>query len=182
MGVDARGFPGGLLRLDPTFAYVEPPSSWPLSWVECLMPAPNILLSERSQSEKVEIVWFQLYDFLEKAKLCRQYKDQWLLRYWNMEIHQRNSDCWIPMAASLETSLLPLQCVPFKHYHKQSSFVELSLSSLPPVQLWWLSVPQEALWYNIESKKSLKKQKKWGMQECKGGRKKLRIGESEKSS
>ena len=27
MGVDARGFPGGLLRLDPTFAYVEPRSS-----------------------------------------------------------------------------------------------------------------------------------------------------------
>ena len=30
MGVDARGFPGGLLGLDPAFAYVEPPSSWPL--------------------------------------------------------------------------------------------------------------------------------------------------------
>ena len=41
MGVDARGFPGGLLRLDPAFAYVEPPSSWPLPWAECLMPAPN---------------------------------------------------------------------------------------------------------------------------------------------
>ena len=27
MGVDARGFPGGHLRLDPAFAYVEPPSS-----------------------------------------------------------------------------------------------------------------------------------------------------------
>ena len=26
MGVDARGFPGGLLRLDPAFVYVEPPS------------------------------------------------------------------------------------------------------------------------------------------------------------
>ena len=38
MGVDARGFPGGLLRLDPAFAYVEPPSSWPLPWAECLMP------------------------------------------------------------------------------------------------------------------------------------------------
>ena len=43
MGVDAREFPGGLLRLDSAFAYVEPPSSWPLSWVECLMPSPNIL-------------------------------------------------------------------------------------------------------------------------------------------
>ena len=41
MGVDARGFPGGLLRLDPAFAYVEPPSSWPLPWAECLTPTPN---------------------------------------------------------------------------------------------------------------------------------------------
>ena len=41
MGVDARGFPGGLLRLDPTIAYVEPPSSWPLSRAEYLILAPN---------------------------------------------------------------------------------------------------------------------------------------------
>ena len=41
MGVDAQEFPGGLLRLDPTFAYVKPPSSRPLSWAECLTPAPN---------------------------------------------------------------------------------------------------------------------------------------------
>ena len=41
MGVDARGFPGGLLRLDPAFAYVEPPSSWPLPQAECLTLAPN---------------------------------------------------------------------------------------------------------------------------------------------
>ena len=41
MGVDARGFPGGLLRLDPAFVYVKPPSSWPLPWAECLTPAPN---------------------------------------------------------------------------------------------------------------------------------------------
>ena len=41
MGVDARRFLGGLLRLDPAFAYVEPPSSWPLPWAECLTPAPN---------------------------------------------------------------------------------------------------------------------------------------------
>ena len=41
MGVDAWGFPGGLLRLDPAFAYVEPLSSWPLPWAECLTPAPN---------------------------------------------------------------------------------------------------------------------------------------------
>ena len=26
-GVDAQEYPGGLLRLDPTFAYAEPPSS-----------------------------------------------------------------------------------------------------------------------------------------------------------
>jgi len=45
MGVDARGFPGGLLRLDPAFAYVEPPSSWPLSWAEYLTLAPNTLVS-----------------------------------------------------------------------------------------------------------------------------------------
>jgi len=42
MGVDARGFPGELLRLDPAFVYVEPPSSWPLPWAECLTPALNI--------------------------------------------------------------------------------------------------------------------------------------------
>ena len=41
MGVDAWGFPGGLLRLDPAFAYVKPPSSWPLPWAECLTPDPN---------------------------------------------------------------------------------------------------------------------------------------------
>ena len=38
MGVDAQRFPGGLLRLDPAFAYVEPPSSW----AECLTLAPNM--------------------------------------------------------------------------------------------------------------------------------------------
>jgi len=41
MGVDAQGFPGGLMRLDPAFAYVEPPSSWPLPWAEYLTLAPN---------------------------------------------------------------------------------------------------------------------------------------------
>src|SRR5574341_1693152 len=35
-GGDVREHPGGLLRLDPAFAYAEPPSSWPLSRVECL--------------------------------------------------------------------------------------------------------------------------------------------------
>ena len=42
MGVDAWGFPGGLLRLDPAFAYVEPPSSWPLPRAECLTLAPDL--------------------------------------------------------------------------------------------------------------------------------------------
>ena len=41
MGVDAQGFPGGLLRLDPAFVYGEPPSSWPLPRAECLTLAPN---------------------------------------------------------------------------------------------------------------------------------------------
>ena len=36
MGVDAREFPGGLLRLDPTLVYVKPPSQ-----VEFLMLAPG---------------------------------------------------------------------------------------------------------------------------------------------
>ena len=43
LGVDTREFPGGLLRLDPAFAYVEPPSSWPLPRVEVLTPAPATL-------------------------------------------------------------------------------------------------------------------------------------------
>ena len=42
MGVDAREFPGGLLRLDPAFAYAELPSSWPLPWAEFLTLAPGI--------------------------------------------------------------------------------------------------------------------------------------------
>ena len=41
LGVDAQEYPGGLLRLDPAFAYAEPPSSWTLSWVECLSLAPR---------------------------------------------------------------------------------------------------------------------------------------------
>ena len=38
-----------------------------------------ILLSERSQSEKLHTVWFQLYDILKKAKLWRQYRCQGLV-------------------------------------------------------------------------------------------------------
>ena len=39
-----------------------------------------ILLSEKSQFEKgyMHTVWSQIYDILEKAKLWRQWKDQWL--------------------------------------------------------------------------------------------------------
>ena len=48
LGVDAQEYPGGLLRLDPAFAYAEPPSSWPLSWVECLSPAPGTDLLEKT--------------------------------------------------------------------------------------------------------------------------------------
>ena len=40
MGVDAW-VPGGLLRLNPAFEYVEPPSSWPLSRAAYLTLAPN---------------------------------------------------------------------------------------------------------------------------------------------
>ena len=47
-GVDAREYPGGLLRLDPTFVYAKPPSSWPLSWVEYLSPAPGTDLLEKT--------------------------------------------------------------------------------------------------------------------------------------
>ena len=52
MGVDARGFPGGLLRLDPTFVYVKPPSSWPLPQAKCLTLAPN-----RRPSIKISITY-----------------------------------------------------------------------------------------------------------------------------
>ena len=48
MGVDAQEFPGGLLRLDPTFVYAEPPSSWPLPWVEFLTLAPSIPIQVNS--------------------------------------------------------------------------------------------------------------------------------------
>ena len=54
MGVDTRGFPGGLLRLDPAFAYVEPPSSWPLPWAEYLTLAPNSNPWGRKESDTTE--------------------------------------------------------------------------------------------------------------------------------
>ena len=60
MGVDARGFPGGLLRLDPAFAYAEPPSSGPLPRAECLTLAPG--------SDRILVELFQI---LTQYAICR---------------------------------------------------------------------------------------------------------------
>lgn len=38
----------------------------------------HILPSKRSQSERAVLLWFWLYDILEKLKLWRLYKDQLL--------------------------------------------------------------------------------------------------------
>ena len=57
MGVDALGFPGGLLRLHPAFAYVEPPSSWPLPLAECLTLAPNNSSSAFPTNSTCPINW-----------------------------------------------------------------------------------------------------------------------------
>ena len=67
MGVDARELPGGLLRLDPAFAYAEPPSSGPLSWVELLTLAPG--------SDRIPVELFQILkdDAVESAALNMQY-------------------------------------------------------------------------------------------------------------
>ena len=66
MGVDVREFPGGLLRLDPAFAYAEPPSSWPVSWAEFLMLAPG--------SDRIPVELFQILkdDAVESAALNMQ--------------------------------------------------------------------------------------------------------------
>ena len=66
-GGDAREYPGGLLRLDPAFAYAEPPSSWPLSrvplsmgfsrqeyWSGLPFPSPGIKLIINN---KDELMW-----------------------------------------------------------------------------------------------------------------------------
>ena len=60
MGVDAREFPGGLLRLDPAFAYAEPPSSRPLPRAECLTLAPG--------SDRILVELFQI---LTQYAICR---------------------------------------------------------------------------------------------------------------
>jgi len=67
LGVDAREFPGGLLRLDPAFAYTEPLSSRPLSWVELLTLAPG--------SDRILVELFQILkdDAVESAALNMQY-------------------------------------------------------------------------------------------------------------
>ena len=64
-------FPGGLLRLDPAFAYAEPPSSWPLSWVELLTLAPG--------SDRILVELFQILkdDAVESAALNMQYASSW---------------------------------------------------------------------------------------------------------
>ena len=69
LGVDAWRFPGGLLRLDPTFAYVEPPSSWPLPRAECLTLAPNSHGLEAWQAtvHRVTKSWARLEGFSTHA-------------------------------------------------------------------------------------------------------------------
>ena len=67
LGVYAREFPGGLLKLDPAFAYAEPPSSRPLSWAEFLTLAPG--------SDRIPVELFQILkdDAVESAALNMQY-------------------------------------------------------------------------------------------------------------
>ena len=65
MGVDAQGFPGGLLRLDPAFAYVEPPSSWPLPRAEYLTLAPNTRWSNTGRNRRCEHIMKDLGYFLD---------------------------------------------------------------------------------------------------------------------
>ena len=64
MGVDARGFPRGLLRLHPAFVYVEPPSSWPLPRAEYLTLAPNNQLSHQRSPRILE--WLA-YPFFSRS-------------------------------------------------------------------------------------------------------------------
>ena len=71
MGVDAWGFPGGLLRLDPAFAYVEPPSSWPLSRAEYLTLAPNSIF----------FIFSLLFTFLLFSNICKASLDNHFASY-----------------------------------------------------------------------------------------------------
>jgi len=67
LGVDDREFPGGLLRLDPAFAYAEPPSSRPLPRAEFHTLAPS--------SDRIPVELFQILkdDAVESAALNVQY-------------------------------------------------------------------------------------------------------------
>ena len=67
LGVYAREFPGGLLKLDPAFAYAEPPSSRLLPWAEFLTLAPS--------SDRIPVELFQILkdDAVESAALNMQY-------------------------------------------------------------------------------------------------------------
>ena len=74
MGVDAREFPGGLLRLDPAFEYVEPPSSWPLPQMEVLPPAPCKLgmlnFHGKSNPTLSSILYYFVYFFRVALNVC----------------------------------------------------------------------------------------------------------------
>ena len=67
LGVYAREFPGGLLKLDPAFAYAEPPSSSPLPRAEFLTRAAG--------SGRIPVELFQILkdDAVESAALNMQY-------------------------------------------------------------------------------------------------------------
>jgi len=79
LGLDAREFPGGLLKLDPAFAFAEPPSSRPLSWAEFLTLAPG--------SDRIPVELFQILkdDAVESAALNMQYA-----------ICTQYAICWLP--------------------------------------------------------------------------------------
>ena len=80
-GVDAREYPGGLLRLDPAFAYAKPPSSWPLSRVECPSPAPSRLPfpSPMHESEK----WKWSHSVVSNSSWPRELQPTRLLHPWD---------------------------------------------------------------------------------------------------
>ena len=63
-GGDAREYPGGLLRLDPAFAYAEPPSSWPLSRMEgLLLPSIFPSIGVFSNELALRIRWPKYWSF-----------------------------------------------------------------------------------------------------------------------
>ena len=78
MGVDARGFPGGHLKLDPTFAYVEPPSSWPLPRAECLTLAPNTYLSSTVSQNLLKFMAIESEEELQHLESEEELKRLWM--------------------------------------------------------------------------------------------------------